>query len=705
MKQLLILGGGTAGSMMANKLVKVLPDGWRITVVDQDDRHVYQPGLLLLPFGQYAPHELVRPRGRQLDPAIEYIVAPIQGIEAEAKRVSLEGGQVLDWDLLVVATGCVIRPELTPGLTGKHWYDSAFDFYTLEGSTALAAALERFEGGKVVINPIDMPIKCPVAPLEFALLADAYFTERGIRDEVELVYVTSLDGAFTKPRASQALGGLMASRNIEVVTEFVTSELDEGTKELVSYDGRRVGFDLLVSVPLHGGSPVIAASGIGDDLGFVPTHKHTLQSKDHPDIFVIGDATDLPTSKAGAVAHFEGDVLFENLLRHIARRGVARRLRWPRELLHRDRARQGDADRLQLRHRAAPRPVPAPRSGAVHPARGERGQPLGQARLQVDLLGCARRRAGHAAGEPDVHAGQVERMMDASLIERLDAIDAKLDRIDRRQQVVENMVDEMTPVIREVIKSAGGQLSELEARGYFAVGRELVNLADRIVTSYGPDEVSQLSDHIVEILDTVRNLTQSDVLHVVNDAADVVHDAEHVKPVSPFGAIRATREEEVQRGLGIALEVLRHLGQHHPAAQAPVRRAAPTPTQAPTDEAARPAPKLSPRKLAPEELEAETVKWEGHDFDKEGFLLDPGEWSEELGAKIAAALDVEMSDDHWTVVHWARKEYLDTGASPNVRRVAAGSGVGTRRMYELFPKSPGKTTALIAGVPKPVGCI
>lgn len=303
---------------MANKLVRSLPDGWTITVVDQDDRHVYQPGLLLLPFGQYAERDLIRPRGQQLDPDIRYVVSPIERVDPEAKTATLGDGQVLSWDLLLIASGCGIRPELTPGLTGKHWKQSIFDFYTLEGSVALASALERFEGGRLVVNPVDMPIKCPVAPLEFVLLADAFFTERGIRDKVELVYVTSLDGAFTKPKASAALGGLLAARNIEVVTEFTLEKVDEDHKALVGYDGREVPFDLLVTVPLHGGAAFVSASGLGDDLGFVPTHRHTLQSLAHPDIFVIGDATDLPTSKAGAVAHFEGEVVEENLLRHLA---------------------------------------------------------------------------------------------------------------------------------------------------------------------------------------------------------------------------------------------------------------------------------------------------------------------------------------------------------------------------------------------------
>jgi sulfide:quinone oxidoreductase len=240
----------------------------------------------------------------------------IDRIAPDEREVALAGGTVLAYDLLVIATGCVVRPDLTEGMTGSLWRKDVFDFYTLEGSQALQGRLEAFDGGRLVIDIADMPIKCPVAPLEFAFLVDAFLTDRGVRERTEIVYATPLDGAFTKPRASAAFGSMMEKRNIEVATSFVASAVDDA-HVLRSYDGRELPFDLLVTIPLHGGAEVLKRSGLGDDAGFVPTDKHTLASKQFDDVFVLGDATDLPSSKAGAVAHFQGDVLYENLLRRI----------------------------------------------------------------------------------------------------------------------------------------------------------------------------------------------------------------------------------------------------------------------------------------------------------------------------------------------------------------------------------------------------
>ncbi len=317
MRELLILGGGTAGTMMANKLVRALPDGWRITVVDRDDRHVYQPGLLLLPFGTYTARELARPRGGLLDPDVRYIVSGIHRIVPDERRVVLDDDMILRYELLILATGAHLHPERTEGMLGPGWRRDVFDFYTLEGSEALGARLDAWGGGRVVVNLVDMPIKCPVAPLEFAFLADAFFEERGVRGKTEIVYATPLDGAFTKPVASATLGGMLEARGIELATEFAAESVDGDAGVLRSYDGRELPFDLLVTVPLHGGSPAVVRSGLGDPAGFVPTDRHTLLSRDQDRIFVLGDATDLPLSKAGAVAHFQGDVLLANVLRWI----------------------------------------------------------------------------------------------------------------------------------------------------------------------------------------------------------------------------------------------------------------------------------------------------------------------------------------------------------------------------------------------------
>jgi sulfide:quinone oxidoreductase len=234
-------------------------------------------------------------------------------------------GDVLPYDVLVVASGVRLQPDETEGLTGPGWNERAFTFYTPDGAERLRVALERFGGGRLVVNLVDMPIKCPVAPLEFAFLADWHLRERGIRNRTELVYVTPLDGAFTKPIASQQLTGLLAEKEIDLVTEFNAGEVDGVGGKLSSYDGRELDFDLLVTIPLHGGAAYLDRTpGLADALGFVPTDKATLQTTVKPNVFALGDATDLPTSKAGSVTHFEAEILSENIARYFADRELER---------------------------------------------------------------------------------------------------------------------------------------------------------------------------------------------------------------------------------------------------------------------------------------------------------------------------------------------------------------------------------------------
>ena len=320
MDRIVVLGAGTGGTLAANRLRRAYSESEvSITVVDQDDSHVYQPGLLFVPFGLTHKEDIVRPRGRQLHQGIEYLVDPIDRVEFDERRVHLADGRDLSYDVLVVATGAVLAPEETEGLTGGGWKEKVFTFYDLEGAQALAERLEFFDGGRLVVDIVEMPIKCPVAPLEFCFLADWYFHEQNMRDKVELTFVTPLDGAFTKPVASRQLGGMLDQRGIELVTEFNTGEVDGVGGKLVSYDEREVTFDLAVVVPVHNGAAYITRSpGLGDPLGFVPSDEHTLQSKASPHVFALGDAAALPISKAGSVTHFEGEVLVENIRRFLA---------------------------------------------------------------------------------------------------------------------------------------------------------------------------------------------------------------------------------------------------------------------------------------------------------------------------------------------------------------------------------------------------
>ncbi|MGD8813740.1 MAG: FAD/NAD(P)-binding oxidoreductase [Anaerolineales bacterium] len=319
MKTFLILGAGTGGTMVANKMKQHLdPMEWKIIVVDKDETHIYQPGLLFIPFDIYTREDVIKPRRDYLPRSVEFIRSDIELIEPDANRVRLtHENRVIDYDYLVIATGSRIAPGETEGLLDNGWHENVFDFYTLEGAVALARYLKFWKGGRMVLNIAEMPIKCPVAPLEFLFLADWYFHERDMRDQVEIVMATPLSGAFTRPRASAILGDMLERKEIGVVADFNIMEADHEKNVIRSYDEQEVPFDLLVTIPTNMGAEVIERSGMGDELAFIPTDKHTLQSKQWENVWVIGDAANVPTSKAGSVAHFMLDVIIENILRHM----------------------------------------------------------------------------------------------------------------------------------------------------------------------------------------------------------------------------------------------------------------------------------------------------------------------------------------------------------------------------------------------------
>lgn len=319
MKSLLILGAGTAGTMVANKMRRLLDnDEWRITIVDQNEAHYYQPGFLFIPFGIYSKNDVIKPKRDFIPQGVDLIMSPIEAIDPENNQVKIEkDGRILNYDFLVIATGAHTAPEETPGILENGWRKDVFDFYTIEGAIALARHLRSWQGGRLVLNVVENPIKCPVAPLEFLMLADWFFNDQALRDRVEISYATPLPGAFTKPIASKHLGDILEGKNIKVVPEFYIERVDPDAKKIVSYDEQELEYDLLVTVPLNKGAEVVATSGLGDDLNFIPVDKHTFLSPKYDNLFVLGDAANLPTSKAGSVAHFAVDSFSENFIRYI----------------------------------------------------------------------------------------------------------------------------------------------------------------------------------------------------------------------------------------------------------------------------------------------------------------------------------------------------------------------------------------------------
>ena len=320
MKTLLILGAGTGGTMVANKMAHELdPLEWKIIIIEKHESHYYQPGFLFIPFGIYNAADVTKRKRDFIPPNVELIFSDIEIIEPDQNRVKItNGNKVINYDYLVIATGTHIHPEETEGLLdGGGWQENIFDFYTIEGAVALNRFLKFWKGGRMVVNVTEMPIKCPVAPLEFLFLADWFFHERGMRDKVEIIYATPLPGAFTKPRASEILGNILDEKGINLVSEFNIGEVDVGANKILSWDQVEIDYDLLVSVPTNMGAEVIERSGMGDELNYVEIDQHTLQSNKWENVWVIGDAGNAPTSKAGSVAHFMLEVLIENMLRHM----------------------------------------------------------------------------------------------------------------------------------------------------------------------------------------------------------------------------------------------------------------------------------------------------------------------------------------------------------------------------------------------------
>jgi sulfide:quinone oxidoreductase len=318
MEKLLILGAGTSGTMMANHLRKRLPkDEWNITIVDKEEIHYYQPGFLFVPFDIYKPKQTKKSIDKFIPKGVDLVRSKIDKIDKDLNQVILADGSALDYDILIIATGTNIAPQEIEGMLGEQWHQSIFDFYTYDGAKNLRNKLRTWEGGKLVVHIAEMPIKCPVAPLEFAFLSDSFFINKEMRDKVDITFVTPMDGAFTKPKATAELNHLLEEKGIKIVPNFSIERVDTDNNKIIDYGGTEVEYDLLVTVPTNMGDDLIERSGMGDDLNFVPTNKATLQTKIKENIFAIGDATNIPASKAGSVAHFEAEILTENIIRYI----------------------------------------------------------------------------------------------------------------------------------------------------------------------------------------------------------------------------------------------------------------------------------------------------------------------------------------------------------------------------------------------------
>ncbi|MDH4028148.1 MAG: NAD(P)/FAD-dependent oxidoreductase [Nitrospirota bacterium] len=317
MKRIVVLGAGTGGTAIANKLRRALPfNDWDITVIDRDNNHIYQPGLLFVPFGLCTVGSIMKPRKNYISDGINFVVDPIIRIEHEKDRVETDGG-TFKYDWLIIGTGCRLAPEENEGLMDE-WGKRAFSFYTPETAVQLSNALNNFRGGKLLMCVAELPFKCPVAPIEFIFLADWYFRQKGIRDKVELHLSTPFPQCMPNwPKGRIVMMEAARQKNIRLTTGFTLQEVNRNGKYVQSYSGEKTDYDLLVVIPTNAGDRVIVDSGLDDGSTYVPTDKHTLKALNHSNIYVIGDATNVPTSKAGSVAHYEAEIITHNLLAEI----------------------------------------------------------------------------------------------------------------------------------------------------------------------------------------------------------------------------------------------------------------------------------------------------------------------------------------------------------------------------------------------------
>ncbi|MCZ7572323.1 MAG: NAD(P)/FAD-dependent oxidoreductase [Ardenticatenaceae bacterium] len=303
--QIVILGGGVGGTLGANLLARKLSSKQaQITVVSASGRHVYQPGWLYVPFGWEKPENLERSERRLLSKRVRLLIERAEGIDPDTQRIHLADGQALPYDSLVIATGSRLAPEAVPGFS-----EAAQHFYSAEAALGLRQKLYAFQGGHIVIGVADIPYKCPPAPLEFTFLLDYDLHQRGLRDKTRISYLSPISRVFTIETVSEYVTPMFEERGIESQIFFNTETIDPDTREIQSLEGDSINYDLLVMVPPHRGAQVVVDSGLGDEQGWLPTDRETLVSKAHPNIYGLGDATDLPVSKSGSAAHFEAKIV------------------------------------------------------------------------------------------------------------------------------------------------------------------------------------------------------------------------------------------------------------------------------------------------------------------------------------------------------------------------------------------------------------
>jgi sulfide:quinone oxidoreductase len=312
----LVAGGGIGGTIVANRIAQKLSDEMargevKVTVLDRSQKHYYQPGFMLVSMGEMHPKDTFAEERELLDRRVGLITGDkgtITKLNPADKAVVTADGSTHNYDYLVLATGSHIQVDEIPGFK-----EGAQTFFSLDGAQKMWDSVRGFQGGNIVVDVAMLPHKCPVAPLEITLMLDDYFKRKGIRDKVNLHYCYPVPGVFGIPNVNKMMTGVFDQRGINVHSQFTLAGVDPSGKKITSKEGESLNYDLLIAVPPHKGAQVLGDSGIGDRRNWVPTDKYSLQMKGHDDVYVMGDTTDIPISKAGSTADYESYVVANNV--------------------------------------------------------------------------------------------------------------------------------------------------------------------------------------------------------------------------------------------------------------------------------------------------------------------------------------------------------------------------------------------------------
>ncbi|WP_338604273.1 FAD/NAD(P)-binding oxidoreductase [Sulfolobus tengchongensis] len=319
-KRIIVAGGNIAGTIIANRLIQKLEHevnkgDVEIVVLNKSDDHIYLPGQLLVGFGLEVPGELVKKESELLDPRIKFLhgeKGTITKIDVANHSVQTADGVQHSYDYLVITTGVEYTWDEIPGYRA-----ASHTVFEYDDAIKMREALEKFQGGTIVVNVARLPHRCPVAPLEVTLILDDYLRKRGIRDKTKIIYTYPVQGVFGRPITNKFMLRLFEQRGIEVHSPFTVTSVNPTEKVIESQEGEKLKFDMLIAVPPNMGAKVIGDSGIGDRRRWIPTDKFTLRMKDQSNVYVMGDATDLPVSKAGSTADFESYVVAHNIANDI----------------------------------------------------------------------------------------------------------------------------------------------------------------------------------------------------------------------------------------------------------------------------------------------------------------------------------------------------------------------------------------------------